>query len=199
MLMLKTCGRILARHAVAFGGSAPVPLLLAVLAAGAITGCATSSPATRAGMTPQDMPVHGPQPYSIRVEARGGRETDPKGPSQISNEAFALAIADSMEKSRLFSKVVRKGHADYQLRVSIVKLEQSPPTGFSMSAVMEARWTLSRTGTGKSVWADTIQSSDTASAIASRKAVTRMRLATEGAARENIKQGIEQLSRIELR
>jgi hypothetical protein len=149
-------------------------------------------------MTEQDLQVRRSHPYSIRVEARGGRATDPKGPSQISNEAFVRALADSIKDSRLFARVLAGKGADYLLRVAIVHLEQPPQQSFSMTVHMETNWTLVKTDYGDPVWSDSIRSSYTASAISSRKAVTRMRLATEGAARANIRQGMENISRLEL-
>ncbi len=199
MLEQKIPGCSPARHPVALSRLVPFVLSLSIVAGGGIAGCATSSPASPAGMAPQDLRVQRPHPHSIRVEVRGGRATDPKGPSQISNRALTRSIVDSIKASRVFTRVVAGAGAEYLLRVDIVELEQSPRTGFSMTARMEARWTLLRPDTGKPVWAETIHSSYTASAISSRKAVTRMRLATEGAAKENIRQGIERISRMELR
>ena len=124
--------------------------------------------------------------YASRHLVRTGR---PEGGSG--------ALTDSIRNSALFNRVLVREGADFILRVAIVELEQSPATGFSMTAGMEARWTLSRTDTGSLVWSDTIHSSYTVSAISSRKAVTRMKLATEGAAKENIRQGMDRISRIE--
>jgi len=188
-----------ARRLVALPRFVPVLLLLGIVGGGGISGCATSSPAHPAGMTEQDLRVQRSHPYSIRVEARGGQATDPKGPSQISNEAFAQALADSIRDSGLFARVISGEAPDYLLRVAIVNLDQPPKQGFSMTVQMETTWTLVKTDHGDPVWADSIRSSYTASAISSRKAVTRMRLATEGAARANIRQGMEKISRLELR
>ncbi len=195
----KIPGCRLARHPQALSRLIPFALSLSIVAGGGISGCATSSPASPAAMAPKDLRVQRPHPHSIGVEVRGGRATDPKGPSQISNQALARAIVDSIKSSRAFTRVAAGAGAEYRLRVDIIELEQSPQTGFSMTARMEARWTLFGPDTGKPVWAETIYSSYTASAISSRKAVTRMRLATEGAAKENIRQGIERISRIHLR
>ncbi len=199
MVEQRISGRAPAPRPVAVTGFVPVVLLLSIITGGGIAGCATSSPASPAGMVPQDLRLHRTHARSIEVKVRGGRATDPKGTSQISNQAFARAIIDSIRDSGAFARVVAGEGADYLLRVAIVELEQSPQTGFSMTARMEARWTLSRSDTRKPVWDETVHSAHSASAISSRKAVTRMRLATEGAAKENIRQGIERISRIDLR
>lgn len=61
----------------------------------------------------------------------GGKETSSMGASQISSEAFAKALAESIEKSGLFAKVSTAG-ARYRLTAFIGKVDQ-PMFGFSMT------------------------------------------------------------------
>ena len=65
--------------------------------------------------------------------------------------------------------------------------------GFSMTVDMKVSYTL-RKG-GSTVWQRTIDSTHTATPGEAFVGVTRLRMATEGAARENIRQALKALSR----
>ncbi len=77
------------------------------IVAGLLSGC--SSPAKSAGMTPASLGIEKTHPYSVKIEVGGGRGTNAlTDPSQISNEAFAQAIANAIGRKRL---IVRKPRA----------------------------------------------------------------------------------------
>ena len=163
---------------------------------GLISGCA--SPAKSGAMTPTGLALEKTHPYSVRIEVRGGRSTNAAMDApQISNEAFAQAIADAILQNRLFSEIAQSPSGKYLLRVEILSLEQ-PVFGFNMTVRLETAWELLNTETGKPVLRESIVSSYTAKAGDSFVGVTRCRLATEGAARENIEQGILKISRLTL-
>jgi len=63
---------------------------------------------------------------------------------------------------------------------------------------MEAAWSLSEQKTKKVVMRDSIESSHTATMGQAFVGVTRLRLAVEGAVRENIRQGLMGISRLQL-
>ena len=169
--------------------------ILAVLAVlGIISGCA--SPTVSTAMVPEWMVVDKSHPYSVNVEVTGGRETTAMTASQISDEAFKEAIIESLIKSRLFADVTDRSATDYHLNVTIFSIEQ-PSIGFSMTVKLEAGWTLTQVPIGKMIWQESVRSVYTASTSAAFAGVTRLRLATEGAARENIKEAIEKLSRVD--
>lgn len=158
-------------------------------------GCA--SPAGTKEMVSDSAQVVTKHPYSVAVRTAGGRETDKMGASQISDQDFAEALRQSITTTKLFSKVVEGQDSDYLLSVFVANLEQ-PMMGFSMTVKMEAAWSLTEVKSGKVIWKDTINSTYTASASAAFAGVERLRIATEGAARENIKMGIEELSKLSL-
>ena len=110
------------------------------------------------------------------------------GASQISNDAFAQALRDSIDKAGLFAKVSTEG-ARYRLTGFIGKVDQ-PMFGFSMTVKMEVSYTLKDTQSGNTVWTRDINSEYTAKASAAFAGVERLRLANEGAARENILQAV---------
>jgi hypothetical protein len=136
-------------------------------------------------------------PYSVSVNVLGGKETSAMDKSQISNETFMQAIADSLYKSGLFSKIIHGKNADYLLNVMIFNLAQ-PSFGFSFTVKMEAVWSLAHADSKKVLMRESVRSSFTATTGDAFAGVTRLRIATEGAAQENIRLGIEKLSQLNL-
>ena len=59
-----------------------------------------------------------------QCHVQGGRETRLLTSTQISDEAFTQALADSITKSQTFSRVVQGKAADYLLTVTLFNLEQ---------------------------------------------------------------------------
>jgi hypothetical protein len=136
-------------------------------------------------------------PYSVSVNVLGGKETSAMDKSQISNETFMQAIADSLYKSGLFSKIIHGKNADYLLNVMIFNLAQ-PSFGFSFTVKMEAVWSLAHADSKKVLMRESVRSSFTATTGDAFAGVTRLRIATEGAAQENIRLGIKKLSQLNL-
>jgi hypothetical protein len=132
----------------------------------------------------------------VSVTVSGGSETSAMGSSKISDEAFAQALRDSIEKSRLFAKVSPSG-ARYQLTGFIGTVDQ-PLLGFAMTVKMEVSYKLADTQSGTTVWSKSVVSEYTAPFSESFGAVKRLRLATEGAARENIQQAIAGMAALKL-
>ena len=169
---------------------------LCLLASWAVlSGCST--PATSKSMVVSTFSLQKVFPYSVSVNVLGGKETDAMDKSQISNEAFMQAIADSLYKSGLFSKIIHGKNADYLLNVMIFNLAQ-PSFGFSFTVKMEAVWSLAHADSKKVLMRESIRSSFTATMGEAFAGVTRLRIATEGAAQENIRLGIKKLSQLNL-
>ena len=169
---------------------------LCLLASWAIlSGCST--PATSKSMVVSTFSLQKVFPYSVSVNVLGGKETSAMDKPQISNEAFMQAIEDSLYKSGLFSEIIHGKNADYLLNVMIFNLTQ-PSFGFSFTVKMEAVWSLAHADSQKVLMKESIRSSFTATAGEAFAAVTRLRIATEGAAQENIRLGIKKLSQLNL-
>jgi len=166
--------------------------LLASIAA--ISGCATGSKPD-AMVVQVVAPVH-KSDGDVSVAVSGGKETSKMGASQISNDAFAQALRDSIDKARLFSKVSTEG-SRYRLTGYIGKVDQ-PMFGFSLTVKMEVSYTLKDTQSGNTVWTKDVNSEYTAKAGEAFAAVERLRLANEGAARENIRQAITDMAGLTL-
>jgi len=169
---------------------------LCLLASWAVlSGCST--PATSKSMVVSTFSLQKVFPYSVSVNVLGGKETSAMDKSQISNETFMQAIADSLYKSGLFSKIIHGKNADYLLNVMIFNLAQ-PSFGFSFTVKMEAVWSLAHADSKKVLMRESVRSSFTATTGDAFAGVTRLRIATEGAAQENIRLGIKKLSQLNL-
>ena len=159
------------------------------------TGCAT--PSTPQGMTPDAIQTTNKHTQSVSIATSGGQETSKMSKSQISDGAFAQAITDSVNNSKVFSSVIQWKGADYLLTVTIFNMDQ-PSFGLSFTVKMEAGWTLQRADTGAVVWQESIKSEHTATTSDAFAGVERLRLANEGAAKENIASGLSKISALNL-
>ena len=150
----------------------------------ALWGCAT--PATFEGMVPTSFQTEQNHPETVRVNVTGGQETVALGRPQITNSAFTQALTESITKSRTFSRVIddQSPKADYLLTVTLFSMDKLV---FGQTVSMEAGWTLRRGDDGTVVWQESIKSEHTDADI---------RLATEGAARNNIAQGLRDISKL---
>jgi len=158
-------------------------------------GCATAT--TSQGMVPTSYQVVRTHPQTVSVEVKGGKQTDSMGKAQISDATFQQALVESINKSQTFSRVVEGAGGDYVLSVILFSVDQ-PSIGFSFTVKIEAGWTLKRANTGTTVWQESIRSEYTATTSDAFAGVTRLRMATEGAARNNIAEGLSRISKLNL-
>jgi hypothetical protein len=159
--------------------------------------CSCASPATKQELIVDETSFGTKHPYSVTVIAGGGGETDATGYTNITNEDLAGAIEESIIKTGLFSSVVESNDADYRLSVYMVSMSK-PMFGFSFTIDMEMSWSLVNMKTGNAVMKESIKSSHTASAGEAFAAVTRIRMAVEGAAEDNIRQGLQKIANLPL-
>jgi hypothetical protein len=160
------------------------------------SGCATPTQTSAMVALPQLEDVH-QSPSSLAVSVMGGRETSAVGASQISNQDFAQALKDSISKANLFSGIGEVDGSRYQLNAFISRVNQ-PMMGFSMTVTMEVSYNLVDSQSKKSIWEKSIVSEHTAAAGEAFAGVKRLRLATEGAARQNIESLIRELAKLHL-
>jgi hypothetical protein len=132
-------------------------------------------------------------PQTVSVSTGGGQDTSAMGKSQIADADFAKAISDSISNAKTFSQVIQGKGADYLLNVTIFNMDQ-PSFGLSFTVKMEAGWTLRKADTGAVVWQESIKSEHTATTSDAFAGVERLRLANEGAAKDNIAKGLSKLS-----
>ena len=131
---------------------------------------------------------------SLRINVAGGGE---EGSFLISAKSLQAAIEEAILSSKVFREIIHGEKADYQLDVFLGDY-QFPVGGFNMTTNIEAVWNLSDVSTKKTVWQKMIRATSTASMGDAFAGVSRARMSAEGAARENVKQGIEQLSQLSL-
>ena len=160
-----------------------------------LAGC--TSAVTTEGIALRDFDAPKRHSHTVSVQVGGGRETEAGYLPQISNATFAAALVESIMTSRTFSRVIQGAHTDYLLQVTVISLDQ-PVIGGDFTVKMEAAWRLTRSDNGAVVWREAIRSSSTQTMGESFAAVTRVRLATEGAARNNIKEGLARIARLDL-
>jgi hypothetical protein len=172
----------------------PAALLSAGLALLLLAGCATG--AKPKAMVPREFHITGHHAQSIAVTVTGGKKTNPMWKSEISSEDFDQAVRDSITQSGVFALAQTKVPADYALQVNLIKT-LSPNAGFSLTVTLLAQWQLSDKA-GKTLLDEYLSTPYTAEVGEAFVAVKRLRLAAEGAARENIKEGLRRLSEMQL-
>jgi len=173
----------------------PVQFVSIIAALAILGGCAAG--ASREGMTAGDYTPATKHDKSVSVKVGGGQQTSSLGKSQISDEEFTAALVASINKSKAFSTVVQGSGGDYELSVGILGMDQ-PSFGMNFTVKMEAGWTLKNSKTGAVVWQKVIKSQHTATPGDAFVGTERLRLANEGAARNNIKQGLAEIAGLKL-
>jgi len=160
-----------------------------------LNGCA--SPADRGAMMPTALAISKHFPYSVGVRTGGGSDTDAVGRSDITDADLQGAIEDSIRNSRLFTAVVQSGSGDYELSVNITRWDK-PVFGGTFTVQLETAWSLVKVADRSVVFRKAVQSSGTATMGDAFAAVTRLRLAVEAAARDNISQGLAAIAELNL-
>ncbi len=169
--------------------SAFVGLALAALALG--LGCATAAKPDGMVAT-RVVPAQGAaETVSIRV--CGGRATFPLGRSQISNDGLYEAVARSLAESGLL-RPVYDAVSDYHLDVCIASVDQ-PHWAFPMTVELVTDWALTPKDWSSPLWEETLHVRHKEPFEREFFGIKRLRLATEGAARETIGAALEEIGR----
>lgn len=156
-----------------------------------LVGCA--SPAKSRAMVGHTLPQAATAHDSVIVVVEGGEKTHGTLRSLISNGDFSTALIASLQKTGLFKSVGTSGDATFRLETTLEDLAQ-PKAGASMTVTLQVDWRLIRISDTQVLWHDNIFSTNTVGAFVAFSGVKRIRLATEGAARTNIEQGLSKLA-----
>jgi len=149
-------------------------------------------------MVPETIEIHKKFNKTVNLAVSGGRETTQMGPSQVANKDLASALQASIEKCGLFSRVISSGKADYRLDLRLVQLHQ-PVFGYTdFTCEADIEWRIRHLQSDKLVWEKIISGHYTATVGDAFAPMTRLKLANEGAIRESIKAGLEQISGLSL-
>lgn len=159
-----------------------LPISLLLVACGLAVGCATGAKPDAMAAALVDPPERPAPTVTLRV--CGGRSTFPLGSSKISNAAFREAVARSLLEAGLLVPVEDQ-IGDYHLDVCIEGLQQ-PNWAFPMGVGLVTDWRLTPRGAGSPLWAETLSLRHTVPFEAEFFGIKRLRLATEGAARDSI-------------
>ncbi len=169
---------------------------LVTLAAVLLVGCAAparvdqmqvdTSMATRASLS--QSPLRG---NVALKEVTGGRETNPMWVSNVSSSDFEAALEASLKAAGLAAPHRQAGR--YVLTADLLKLEQ-PMLGASMTVTATVAYRLIERSTNKEVFTRTLAVPYTAPFSAAFLGSERLKLANEGAMRENIRQLIDLLA-----
>lgn len=160
-----------------------------------LIGC--SSPANRAAMTPQEILVSKHHPYSVQVQTAGGAETGAMSGSNISDADLKAAIEDAITQSKLFNSVAQSPGGNYDLSVRLTSLAK-PIFGATFTVEMEMAWSMTKLSDRSVVLRKSIKSTGTASMGEAFVGVTRLRMAVEKAAKDNISQGVKAIAELNL-
>ena len=172
--------------------AAAIALLGLVLVA---PGC--SSPARVEEMTPTAFEVTHHHGKSVVVSGDGGKATSSFwGHAEIGTDEFVQAVAAALRRSGVFAAVVHAEDADYRLHVALGEVGQES-SGFDITAQVSATWTLTDRA-GNKVLEDTFGARGTATLGDAFVGTKRVQIVKERAARENIRIGIERLSKLTL-
>jgi hypothetical protein len=160
-----------------------------------LAGCASG--AHKENMAAAPLATTKKLPYSVYVEAKGGAETGAMDSSNVSSADLKAAIEESITKSNLFKSVVQGKGGDYDLTVTVTQLDK-PLFGGAFTVTLETGWALTKASDKSVVMRKAVRSSHTAQMSDSFVGVTRLRLALEGAVRNNIAQGLQAISELPL-
>lgn len=156
-------------------------------------GCA--SPPMQEAMAPTGMVFSKKHPQTVRLDVSGGAETSDR--VAISNASLEAALQQAISESSLFSQVVKGNGGDYLLTANVFSLNQ-PMFGMAMTVKLEAGYTLKRMVDNKVVWQEAIRSEHTSTPGEAFAGVTRVRLATEGAVKNNIAEALSKIAALAL-
>ena len=124
----------------------------------------------------------------------GGTETNPMWVSQVSDAEFAQALMASLDIAGLLNL---NQSGEYILEAHIVNIEQ-PLMGFDLTVTADIYYRLTDVVSSRLIYEKKLATTYTAVFSDALYGVTRLRLANEGAVRENIRFFLFDLSRLNL-
>ena len=173
--------------------------ILCLLSALAFIGCATPARVDEMRISSMDsVRYDGNTPLKDNVtvsSVTGGKGTNPLWTSEISSEDYKNALTDSLIAVKLLSKDAET--ADYDLRVEMLKVKQ-PIFSIDTSVTTVIEYWLTRLSDHKEVLHETVEATYTAELSDAFVGFERLKVANEGAGRENITEIIDRLYQLNL-
>lgn len=169
-------------------------ILLILLALSCVSCLPTAKPDS---MTAQIVSSHRQGTSDVLVTVFGATEVSQRKPVQLTNDGLAQALAASLERSGIFRRALRDSPGQYQLQAHVTDLQEEV-MGINLTASMTVDYILASTVPKAVVWEKTINSSHTTGISDSVISITRLQMATEGAARKSIELAIHDLAALKL-
>jgi len=174
-------------------------IIICLIVVAGLAGCA--SPAQVDGMTARHVDVakataNTQTKNSISLNnVSGGGETNPLWVSKVADADFKLALEQSLKDAMLLSGTIND--SKYLLEVRLISLDQ-PLFGLDLKVTATAEYILKAKSTGQIIYSKTFATPFTATFSDSAIAIQRLRIANEGAVRNNIEQVIDDLISINI-
>lgn len=160
-----------------------------------LAACASGANPRGMTVTPNDLPANA---VAAELESTigigivsGGEDTNPLWTSEVGNEEFKQALRNSLEGLKLYGS---SADSRYLLDAHLVDLDQ-PLMSFDTTVTSSVRYLLSERATKRKVLEELVVSAHTAKMGDSWYGVERLKLANEGAIRDNIAEFIRRLSK----
>jgi hypothetical protein len=166
------------------------PILLAI----ALSGCAT--PARIDQMTAKKIDtskIANETPLKNNLSLKGvsgGESTNPLWVSKVGDDEFRQALEQSLKTVLLLASDQDKG--SYLLSTTLVSLDQ-PLIGLDLKVTATVEYSLEEKATGRKIFSKTIATPFTATFSDAALAFERLKIANEGAVRENIEKIVDEL------
>ena len=116
-------------------------------------------------------------------EVSGGKETDPMWTSQVNNPEYKEALEQSLQTNALLAPAAAARNV---VTVELIELKQ-PLMGFDLTVTPRVRYRVLERASSTEVFNEELTTPFTADFSSAAIAVERLRLANEGAIRENIR------------
>ena len=166
----------------------------------ALSGCTTARMQAMMPQPPETVTKH---PYSVSVGYEGANVRDARSrnpnaaiyfgrddATYVEAQTFMDTVVGAVTESGLFQTVLTEGTADYRLDVNIIS-EIQPAPGLQMNSTLVTAWKLTRNSDRRVVLDKLVEKSHKATP----GSFVGVRTAVEGAVRDSIQEGIQELSR----
>jgi hypothetical protein len=166
--------------------------LAALSVAALMSGCVPR--AVHQNMVPTDVPRTTQHQSSVSIRV----ESDDVQLSTLPVQEFRAAIKSAMIASGIFRRVESGAAGKYEIVVRVTSLDVPAAFAWDIQVRLVANWELWRSETKAAIWKDVIATKYVTTTKDAWGGLTRTKLSTEGAARENIREALEQIGRLKL-
>lgn len=168
-------------------------LLTCMALAVSVSGCGIPR-AVHQSMVPEDLPRLAQHEATVSVRV----DSDEVQLSTLPAEEFKRAIETAIVASGTFRRLESSTGGRYQLLVRITSLDAPAAFAWDRQVRLVANWELRQTESGQAAWKDVIATKFTTTTKDAWGGMERTKLSTEGAARANIREAVDQLGRLKL-